>query len=881
MASPKTPLRPPRPTGARWFRVALQVNPYDYKGPTSPSASFRDEETYNQILVEKCKQENIEIIAVTDHWCIDQSPRLIGAATDAGLVALPGFEANTAEGIHLLVIFERDTPATEINAAIGACGVSPGCVSGTTGAAFKDILATMAGRRALVIPAHANVSNSGLLTTRAGIPLQRMIQNPGLHAIAVSPAYPEVADQQAIFAGRAPFSRAHPLAMVYADDVSHPDTLASPGATSWFKLSTPTLASLKLAVRTPATRVSVADPVAIPRAAIREISWAGGFLDGVSIPIAPDLTSFIGGKGTGKSTIIESLRHALGIEPLGEDARRDHSGIVSNVLRTGTTIRITVDAVSPMPGRYVIERTIPQQTIVRDASDSATALHPEDVIGIVEVFGQHELAELAQDKSSVARMLERFAGHVQIDEQRERVLADLAENRARLDNMERSASKIEEEVADIPRLQQQVDQFAATSLPQQLQEQQRIQQDEGVFTVAEERIQEARTAASEILDSALPARLGAPIEGIEGSPYQEILREVQAAVSELASAVAAAAEHLTDAIENASTKLSRARTDWDARLEPKRADHADLIRKLTADGLEPSRYLATTGALERLRAKEQGLSTLQRQLRALQTRRDELLAELSASDTAAAGRLRDAVRQANEATGGAVNVRPAPSPDRGDIRSLIMSHVRGVRTQIMAAIDAPEFAPRALAEAARAGAADLVSKYSIRGAQAANLVAAGEPLFRELEEKSVGLAADVFLDTSVEGSAREYRRLDELSKGQRATALLLLLLGASTSPLIIDQPEDDLDNRFIYSGVVQRLRALKGSRQVIVSTHNANIPVLGDAELVVALEGNGTNGWPMQAGIGSLDDAKVRELAEDLLEGGRAAFDARQHLYGF
>ncbi|MGB6583494.1 MAG: hypothetical protein WBF34_36815, partial [Streptosporangiaceae bacterium] len=65
-----------------------------------------------------------------------------------------------------------------------------------------------------------------------------------------------------------------------------------------------------------------------------------------------------------------------------------------------------------------------------------------------------------------------------------------------------------------------------------------------------------------------------------------------------------------------------------------------------------------------------------------------------------------------------------------------------------------------------------------------------------------------------------------------ALALLLLLLGASTSPLIIDQPEDDLDNRFVYNGIVQRLRSLKGSRQVIVSTHNANVPVLGDAELV-------------------------------------------------
>ncbi len=73
----------------------------------------------------------------------------------------------------------------------------------------------------------------------------------------------------------------------------------------------------------------------------------------------------------------------------------------------------------------------------------------------------------------------------------------------------------------------------------------------------------------------------------------------------------------------------------------------------------------------------------------------------------------------------------------------------------------------------------------------------------------------------------------------------------------------------------------KGARQIIASTHNANVPVLGDAELIVALEGNGQHGWPAEQGVGSLDDARIRSLAENLLEGGPAAFNARQHLYGF
>lgn len=162
-----------------------------------------------------------------------------------------------------------------------------------------------------------------------------------------------------------------------------------------------------------------------------------------------------------------------------------------------------------------------------------------------------------------------------------------------------------------------------------------------------------------------------------------------------------------------------------------------------------------------------------------------------------------------------------------------------------------------------------------------NLTNAGEPLFRKLEEMTVGHAVEVLLDVSSSGGPRELKTMDSLSKGQRATALLLLLLGASTAPLIIDQPEDDLDNRFVYDGVVANLRKLKGVRQIIASTHNANVPVLGDAELIVALEGDGQHGKPVTDGIGSLDDASIRSLAENILEGGPAAFNARQHLYGF
>ena len=104
--------------------------------------------------------------------------------------------------------------------------------------------------------------------------------------------------------------------------------------------------------------------------------------------------------------------------------------------------------------------------------------------------------------------------------------------------------------------------------------------------------------------------------------------------------------------------------------------------------------------------------------------------------------------------------------------------------------------------------------------------------------------------------------------------------------MIVDQPEDDLDNRFITDGVVPRMREEKRRRQFIFSTHNANIPVLGDAELILGLTASGDVDGVGSAEIkpehvGSIDSRQVRELVEEILEGGKDAFETRRLKYGF
>lgn len=867
--------------GARWVRAALQVNPYEYQGKNAPSTFYKSEADYNKALLDACEAQGIELFAVTDHWKVDSALQLIQDAADRGIVALPGFEANSAEGIHILVIFEAGTPASTINAAIGMCDCAPGCTNGTTGASFTDILEKMTAQGALVIPAHVNVPSSGLLTGRGGQPLVTKIKHPDLHALGITPSQPDGVDQLAIVKGTKPYDRAHPLAIIYADDVTKPAAFQSQGASCWFKVSRLSVDSLKLAVRTPETRVSLEDPAIETRPILKEISWTGGFLDGVTIPLSADLTALIGGRGTGKSTAIESLRFVLGLTPIGAEAKRDHEGIVNGVLKSGTVVRLLVETTSPSLRTFTIERSVHNLPVVKDESGTATSLQPVDVMSNVEIFGQHELAELTNDSSKVASMLQRFQGNGDLSAEHVETISKLKENREKLARAEEGRAQLEEELADIPRLEEQVRHYTDTDVPTRLKEVTRLTQDDAVFTEAKERVSAAQESLTALTDPQLITKLEAKFETIDDSPRAEYLRRAQAASTALAAKLASLASEARLALEAAASEIAVAKSEWSEAVREQRDEHDEVLRKLVEEGLEPNRYLDTTKALEALKAKESRRAGIATSLKGLLTERSILLQTLASHENNRARELTEAIRAANSATGGVVIVKPVPSSDRKHIKSLVEQSISGQRNRIMAAIDQESFSTRAFVEAARKGEDELSSQFSVSGAQARSLIEAGEPLFRRLEELSVGQAVEVQLDVQAGTGTREYKKMDDLSKGQRATALLLLLLGVSNAPLVIDQPEDDLDNRFVYDGIVSNLRRLKGKRQIIASTHNANVPVLGDAELIVTLEGDGRNGRVAPDGIGSLDDVSIRSHVENVLEGGSTAFNARQHLYGF
>ncbi len=120
------------------------------------------------------------------------------------------------------------------------------------------------------------------------------------------------------------------------------------------------------------------------------------------------------------------------------------------------------------------------------------------------------------------------------------------------------------------------------------------------------------------------------------------------------------------------------------------------------------------------------------------------------------------------------------------------------------------------------------------------------------------------------------RPIQKLSLGQRASSLLLLLLTQENTPVIMDQPEDDLDNQTIYEGLIKRIIELKSERQIVFATHNPNIPVLGDCEQVIIFKNDNEK---IKTETGSIDKEYIQKNIVDIMEGGKEAFIKRQEIY--
>ncbi|MCY4153341.1 MAG: hypothetical protein OXE94_14055 [Aestuariivita sp.] len=266
----------------------------------------------------------------------------------------------------------------------------------------------------------------------------------------------------------------------------------------------------------------------------------------------------------------------------------------------------------------------------------------------------------------------------------------------------------------------------------------------------------------------------------------------------------------------------------------------------------------------------------------LDSKRGVLLAEWEAIKATDFLNLKNAAAKINHELPNRIQIEVIPAGNREPLFEHLGSEVGGRMSEAVESLTtASEFSIIKFVAACRLGPDTLHALYGIPPRQAKRICDSNPETLMQVEGLELSTTVAIRLNTAHADAPSSWQSLEHVSTGQIATAVLLLLLLQSDAPLIIDQPEDDLDNRFINEGIVPRLGEEKQSRQFIFTTHNANIPVLGDAELIVGLSNSEGRAFIAPEHTGAIDSKSVRELVEDILEGGRDAFEARQRKYGF
>lgn len=882
--------------GARWVRAALQVNPYSYNGKVSPKVLFETEDQYNKALIDECKKLQIEIIAITDHWCVSSAATLIEQARSCGITALPGFEANSSDGVHILVIFPEHTPFDNINAAIALAGGDPGQKSGPGTKTTNAIIDEMTARGALAIPAHANAENTGLFKLK-GQSLEKVIDNKNLTGIAVSVLDDNKFEEKEkkIFRRESPFNRTHKLAKVYADDISSPHQLSKASGTTWLKITEPSLEAIKTALKSPDTRIRLKEPQSLQIKSIDSISWDKGFFEGVTVPFNQELTTIIGGRGTGKSTIIESIRYALSITPLTPQISEEHNSLIDAVIEPGTTITLKVTGGLASSKQYTVQRTVGQRSSeVYDTDGRATQFEPNEIISGISIFSQHELSELSRHGDKLADMVLQLRGEDTSRFDLGQTIPELERNLRQLESTEHKLDKIDDRLSARDRLTEIITEYETSNHAKSIREQNKLRAHKERIQTTHDSLQEILGTHSSDANNTITTIKNRfltefTVDKCDDTSLDALIHSQIKCINDYATRLSTLlSQQLSDFEEQAHeflTRLDELEKRWDSSSQAKLSELEDSIAQLQSKGIDIQRYNEAKRELSELSRIESDREQICHTLDDINKERHSLLVALAELSTQKVRTLKESATAINRKLKNLVIITVDESDNVDLALDLINDTISGRKDKIRKAFESDNFTLSGFNNDLRKAYLEnddsgLIQR-GITDAQRSSLIAQAQYLIRRLEHITPRISLSILLNTAEVGSNNNFKKLTQLSKGQRATALLLILLADSDKPLVIDQPEDDLDNRFVYDGVVKQLRKLKGKRQIIASTHNANIPVLGDAELVLTLQASSNHADLDLDTVGSLDIVSVRKNIENILEGGAEAFSSRRRIYGF
>lgn len=594
-----------------------------------------------------------------------------------------------------------------------------------------------------------------------------------------------------------------------------------------------------------------------------------GFLARAELRFTPGLNVLIGARGTGKTSVIELIRYALQAGAFTTDAATKgeqqavavlDGGAVTVTLREGNT-------------SWSVTRTS------EGASTTAFGAPPACTI-----LAQNEVESLAVSPQGRLYLIDRFYGDAAETERRiteaasatrtaTQEIANLLEEIERNDSATTELGPIEEELERARAFQQAL----LTNSSATKDDQAALLDSQSQMQALAQRENQLRFTASS-LESAqgTTVDLRAQVKDLAESA---LLLDVDT-VQELIASAALRLEQATNEMSAASTALREETTKasmFRAKLdEQSRA----LRRKLDSvqDGL--SQASRQVQQLEERKGQFDALVLRRRdllnRLDQLRERRSVALASLEKLRLARIHARQQVAKDLTEKLAPQIRVRVAAGKTLNSYTSALVSGLRGsgLHYNTLAPALAKAVSPVELVDWIERSAVDeLVNAAGVSVERASTVL-------RSLRQSSAAsiIAVDVEDEVTLELlDGPDYKPVEHLSIGQRCTVVLPILLALEGETLIVDQPEDHLDNAFIASTLIAAIRRREGRGQVIFSSHNANIPVLGDARNVIALESDGESAEVRAAG--ALDNSSIRDTIATLMEGGEEAFAARAAFY--
>ena len=884
----------------------------------------------------------LDAIAITNHNDTSWVDPLREAAQDPygeNFVVFPGLEIGASGGlgaIHILAIFPEDTKVDILErfldddldlkerfTAEGHCIPTP--------RSFTDVVQAIQRRNGIAIAAHVFSSEDSLLDSKSnkGLKRKREFCLPELLGVQIHKGtIEELSEWQRLVVTNqhqeADFRREHPIACLNASDARRLEDIGS-----WFtyvKCERPDFLALKRALLDSQARLRLRDaPPPEPvryLSALRLLRQDGfnttGFLREIDLEFNLRLNCLIGARGTGKSAVVELLRYLWEIEALRPKEQQGFADVF--LPETGRAeLEVVKDHV-----RYRLVRQGRRPTLVEryepDGGWVATDLRPADLFQ-PQLYGQKEILYTSEHVSSQLELLDRFVGEglVQLKRERDMLLIELRRNREAIIAEHERVKQTEDRLKSKARIEEQLRQYHQLGIQELAGTKRLYDRETQLWDEALMQLLQSSKAVEDARRRVTPTEVSLSDTELQTLPNAARLRWLRERMQRMT-------QDLGTVWQTTEEKLAQARADIE--LEQRAwAQARDVFEAQYRQALSEVPDLSPDGVLrlERERADleraEREVEKFKRELQRLFEERREHLRELLKNI-----RLQHELRQekAADITQRLQRIRVSVEPGRDEdwLRELWERYLRGSRLRAsdydsLIQISSPHLLPLlALLESAEEepfideslykewlpqpeatlflpDAATQLAQYSRLEADKVGRLQErlGFEARLELDEMQppdrVKIEMDIALPT---GNGEQAiwralgRRLGEgVSVGQGCTAILSILLLESAEPLIIDQPEDDLDNRFVYQEIVETLRTERGKRQMLFATHNPNIPVAGDAELIVALDviQDARDLHARVLASGFVDAPDVCEQVKSILEGGAVAFELRRMKYGF